>query len=295
MSVPRVVVFSPSDYSLYTLCVVEKLVRAGMAVTGICARRLLSPQRLWREYRRERSRLVEKVWRKLVRRERTFHGRPNPWALYLEKLRPPTKNVSGLARHHGIPLLFCATLNDAEVLEFLQRRQPELVVFTGGGILRRPVLERAGRGVVNCHMGILPDYRGMNVVEWALLEGRPDLLGLSVHLMDEGIDTGPLLSVRPIALEPDDISLARLVERLEPLMCEEIVDASVRFLRGEITPRSQHREDGKQYFRMPPALRKQVEKKLAVYVERLAARGSSSAFAAVSSSLSPDRREKVGL
>jgi len=265
-------VFSPSQYSLYTLCGIEKLVRAGIDVRGICVRRLLNPRRLWREYRREGWRLGEKIWRKLLRRGRARQGRANPWTLYLEKLQPPATNVAALARHHGIPLVFCSTLNDAGVLQFLERQKPSLVVFTGGGILRQSVLERAGLGVVNCHMGILPPYRGMDVVEWALLEDRPDRLGLSVHLMDKGIDTGPLLSVRPIALEPGDTSLARLLERFEPLMCEEIVDASVRFLRGEITPRPQRPEDGKQYFRMPPALRRLAEKKLAATTSRLTER-----------------------
>jgi methionyl-tRNA formyltransferase len=47
-------------------------------------------------------------------------------------------------------------------------------------------------------MSIVPDYRGMDVVEWPILHGEPDKVGLTVHVMDSGIDTGDILSIRTI-------------------------------------------------------------------------------------------------
>ena len=49
-------------------------------------------------------------------------------------------------------------------------------------------------GVLNCHMGILPNYRGMDIIQWAILEKRLDLIGLSCHIMTEKIDEGPIVS-----------------------------------------------------------------------------------------------------
>ena len=256
MSAPGVVVFSPSQYSLYSLAVVERFLGAGVEVRGICVRRLLSGQRLREEYRQEGSQLPRKIWKKMLRRG----------------TRPPgtetsgSRNLRALARDHGIPVIFCQTLNDLDVLDHLEKHAASLVVFTGGGILRRPILERAGRGVLNCHLGFLPDYRGMDASWWAVLEGQPDKLGLSVHLMDEGIDTGPILSVRPLPLEITDTSFERLQERHESLMGEMMVETCLKFLRGEIQPQPQRAEEGKQYFRMHPRLREIAEKKLAPYV-----------------------------
>ena len=46
------------------------------------------------------------------------------------------------------------------------------VIFTGGGILGQPLLETARVGILNCHAGILPKYRGMDVIEWPVLLGN---------------------------------------------------------------------------------------------------------------------------
>jgi methionyl-tRNA formyltransferase len=89
--------------------------------------------------------------------------------------------------------------------------------------------------------------------------------------MDEGVDTGPILTVRPVPLDKSDTSAARLLERLESLMGETIVEASVKFLRGELAPRPQKPEEGKQYFGLHPRLQEIAEKKLAA-LARAAAR-----------------------
>ena len=257
MSAGGVVVLSPSQRSAYTLSVAAGLLDAGIEVSGLCVRRLLSARRLREELQREGRALPRKIWTKLLGR-----GGTPPAAAGGER------SLQALARRHYIPLVFCETLNDRAVVEFLEQRTPELVVFTGGGIIRREVLAHAGRGVVNCHMGSLPDYRGIDAALWAVLERRPDKVGLSAHLMDEGIDTGPLLAVRPVALEASDTSATRLVARLESLMGEAMVDACVKLLRNEIQPRPQRPEDGRQFFRLHPWLREIVEKKLAALARR---------------------------
>ena len=257
MSAGGVVVLSPSQRSAYTLSVAAGLLDAGIKVTGLCVRRLLSARRLREELQREGRALPRKIWTKLLGRGGAAQAATGG-----------ERSLRALARRAGIPLLFCETLNDPDVVEFLGQRAPELVVFTGGGILRGEVLARAGRGVVNCHMGFLPDYRGIDTALWAVLEGRFDKVGLSVHLMDEGIDTGPLLAVRRVALEASDTSATRLVARLESLMGETMVDACVKFLRGEIQPRPQRLEDGRQFFRLHSRLREIAEKKLAAHARR---------------------------
>lgn len=255
MTCPEIVVLSPSRFSLYTLCVVEQLAAAGFRIRGICIRTLMNPARLREEYLRGGRRLLARIRDKILFRGSAFQAAPGESiAAYKRKLGLSEQTVPQLARRRGIPILSCRTLNDTRVIQFLETVRPSLVVFTGGGILRKPVLERAGLGAVNCHMGILPCYRGMDVAQWAVLERRPEMLGITVHLMGEGIDTGDILTVRPVPLRSGDKTFHQHLARYEPLMCEEIVDASRRFVRGDLAPRRQHRKEGKQYFTMHPAL-----------------------------------------
>ncbi len=151
------------------------------------------------------------------------------------------------------------------MVELLEKTEPDLVVFTGGGIIRQPVLERAGAGVVNCHAGILPAYRGMDVIEWAILENRLDQVGISVHFMAQGVDTGDILRVRQIEL-PADIELSQVRDLFEPIMTREIVSSCADYLQGKLERRPQRLEDGKQYFVMHPLLLEATERKFKIFM-----------------------------
>ena len=98
----------------------------------------------------------------------------------------------------GIQLLQVGTLADLRILELLERTRPHALVYTGGGVVPPAVIARAGHGVVNAHNAILPDYRGLDAPFWAMLKGRTDRIGITGHLMDQGIDTGPILRVRRV-------------------------------------------------------------------------------------------------
>jgi folate-dependent phosphoribosylglycinamide formyltransferase PurN len=251
---PRVVVLSPSYRSQYTLTVCELLRRHGVEIAAVVIRRLADRRRLRAELRLEGGRLPVKIWRRLILGQRSSR---RPAASTLDDLRRGlelgSRSVPRFCRRHGIPLVACGTFNDEAVVAAVQEMAPGLVVFTGGGLIRRRFLEVAGRGVVNCHMGLLPHYRGMDVVEWPLVHGRPDLIGFSVHLMDAGIDTGDILRTFRVAVAPG-MTIAQLRERFEPLQAIWLARTCADFLRGEIQPTRQPAEAGKQYFRLHPEL-----------------------------------------
>lgn len=249
----EVVVFSPSRYSLYTLCVVELLRRQGVEIAGIFVRRLLNPSRFVHEFRRDGKRLLGKIWRKLILRQRVEPALPYETLQSLVRREGiPYRSVDEF-RTEGIAVFFCDDLNEASVLKQLEAIRPRLAVFTGGGLLRPEVLERCGEGVLNCHAGILPRYRGMDVIEWAILEGNFHQVGCTVHFMDRGVDTGDIVRVCPIPLQAGD-ELHRLRERFEPLMCREMVAACLDVLNGRAQRLPQKAEEGRQYFIMHPAL-----------------------------------------
>jgi len=91
------------------------------------------------------------------------------------------------------------SLNSPESQELLRRLAPDLVVMASRELIRPDVLKLARLGFIGCHPGILPDFRGAYASFWAMYEGRPDKIGLSVYLATAGIDTGPLVAERVVS------------------------------------------------------------------------------------------------
>ncbi|MCU0687084.1 MAG: formyl transferase [Polyangiaceae bacterium] len=82
------------------------------------------------------------------------------------------------------------SVNTPEARDRLRRLAPTVVVLNGTRIVGRETLRCVQAPFLNMHAGITPRYRGVHGGYWALVEGRPDLVGTTVHLVDEGIDTG---------------------------------------------------------------------------------------------------------
>ena len=97
-------------------------------------------------------------------------------------------------RHHGV------RLDEAKTIEWTRALAPDLLVLVGADIVPRPLLEIPRLGSLNPHYGLLPRYRGMNVTEWSIYHDDP--VGVTVHAVDPGIDTGPIHLRRTIAVKP---------------------------------------------------------------------------------------------
>lgn len=257
-----VVILSPSRFSLYTICVTELLIRNNVHVKTIFVRRLFNPNRFFSEFSRDGSRLMKKIWKKLVLRERAYKTNDYETIAYLMRKEDIFfRRVDDFKNKYGIPVVYCNDLNDSIVVEGLGKAKPEVVVFTGGGLLRRVVLENSGAGILNCHMGILPQYRGMDVVEWPILENKLQQIGMTVHFMDEGVDTGDILRIKRVEIKSNE-SIKRIRDRFEPIMCRELVETCLDYLNGKHKKVPQKKEDGKQYFIMHPRLIDLAEAKL---------------------------------
>jgi len=249
-----------------------ELHQRGVEIAGVVVRRLVNPRRFIGEFERDRMRLLRKIWKKAILRERAFDENDDRTiAAYKRELGLSHDNIDDLGADYGIPVQYCNTLNDTEVVEFLERVEPRVVAFTGGGLIREPVLERAGDGVLNCHMGVLPEYRGMDVVEWPILREDFDQVGLTVHFMDQGIDTGDILRVERFEPRPND-SIQRLRKRMKPGMCRLLTQTCIDYLRGDVSRKPQRENDGRQYFRMHPRLEEIAKEKYREYTGRLEGR-----------------------
>ena len=97
-----------------------------------------------------------------------------------------------------------ASINDPATVELIRSLDPTVVVVNGTRIIAGAVLDAISCPVINTHAGITPRYRGVHGGYWALAEGRRDLVGTTVHLVDPGIDTGGVLARAYFTPEPHD-------------------------------------------------------------------------------------------
>ena len=85
------------------------------------------------------------------------------------------------------------SVNDPEALEWLARERPRVVVVNGTRIIAGRILAATDAVFLNTHCGITPEYRGAHGGYWALYRSDRENCGVTVHLVDAGIDTGDVL------------------------------------------------------------------------------------------------------
>jgi hypothetical protein len=86
-------------------------------------------------------------------------------------------------------------INDPAVLAVLREQPHDYVIVIGTSILQRSTLAASAAPFINIHGGCLPDFRGNHCVFFAYMEGRPECFAATIHLVDEGVDTGGILAV----------------------------------------------------------------------------------------------------
>ena len=85
-------------------------------------------------------------------------------------------------------------------LEWVRSFRPDVLVLVGADIVPRALLEIPRLGTINPHYGLLPRYRGMNVTEWSIYHDDP--VGVTIHAVDPGIDTGDILVRESVPVRP---------------------------------------------------------------------------------------------
>lgn len=258
----KVAVLAPISSSLYSRLVTQLgLQEKDIEVGAVIVRSTLSISRFRSEFRRDGARLIQKIFNKIIFRERIVAAAGNTLSDLENRINLSAKNLRILCRQHRIPYLVVSNHNSLKALNLLRKIQPDVIAFTGGGLIRPELLSISRLGVLNCHSGILPEYRGMDVVEWPVAEGHPDQVGLTLHFMDAGIDTGPILIQRKVALQTGE-SFMQLRARMEPMMVELMLEGLRGLRDGTIKPQPQKVESGRQYYVMHSRVKAYAEDRL---------------------------------
>ncbi len=148
------------------------------------------------------------------------------------------REAAGLehARRRGLPTFVCALRDhpdraawDRALAAAVAGHRPDLVVSAGFMKIVGPaVLDAFGGRLVNTHPALLPAFPGAHAVRDALAAGVP-VTGATVHLVDAGVDTGPVLAQREVPVLPDDDE-DRLHERIKTVERELLVETVARLV-----------------------------------------------------------------
>lgn len=150
--------------------------------------------------------------------------------------RPPPVKVAADAA--GIPVLQVKSARDESVADLLRASDAEVATVVAYGKLLPPeLLAILPRGFVNVHFSLLPLYRGAAPVQRALMDGV-DQTGVSIMVLTEGMDEGPVLARRAEPVASDDTT-GTLGPRLARAAAELLVETLSRYHAGEIEPEQQ--------------------------------------------------------
>ena len=144
---------------------------------------------------------------------------------------PPVKQ---LAAARGIPVFQPKTLRDGAAEKTLRELAPELIVVVAyGRILPKEILTLPKYGCINLHVSLLPKYRGSAPIQWAVLNGDRET-GVTIMQMDEGVDTGDIITVAPVEIGPEETS-ADVFEKVAALGARTLADTVAAISRGEVS------------------------------------------------------------
>ncbi len=168
-------------------------------------------------------------------------------------------NLAGLCQERQIDFRRFKSVNTWETVRYVKENRLDILINAGGGIFRKAIVEAPIEGILNAHMGPLPEVRGMNALEWSLYLGMKPRVTL--HFIDTGIDTGDILLFREIDVEPDD-TIESLRAKSLAVSVEIMVESVLGLSDGSLKRMSQRPEDGKQYFVMHKRLARIVESRI---------------------------------
>ncbi len=152
--------------------------------------------------------------------------------------QPVSSPVKKAAKDLNLPVVQPVSLKKAEVVAELAGFQPDIIVVAAfGQILPEAVLNIPRFGAVNIHPSLLPRHRGASPIASAILAGD-EFTGVSIMLMDKGLDTGPVLSRAQIPISNGD-DTGSLTLKLSLMAAHLLQDVLSSWLRGKLAPQPQ--------------------------------------------------------
>ncbi|RME57113.1 methionyl-tRNA formyltransferase [Candidatus Parcubacteria bacterium] len=151
------------------------------------------------------------------------------------RVKPTDPKLLKLAKEFRLPVFQPANVNRETFVSQVNALQPDLnISISYDQILQKAIRETAPLGFINFHAGKLPQYRGRNVINWAIINGETEI-GLTAHFVDDGIDTGDIIVQRTLPITWTDTyqSVLNKVIAAFPDLVSETVH---KVVTGNFTP-----------------------------------------------------------
>jgi methionyl-tRNA formyltransferase len=154
-------------------------------------------------------------------------------ALFAVARLRPARRLGTILGKHGVPeLIIDGNVNSEQSLEAIRALGPDLLVSVAGNqIFRRPLIELAPKGCLNLHTALLPRYRGLMPTFWTLMNGEKET-GVSVFLVDEGIDSGPIVVQKRVPIDTN--RLEELIRRTKVVGMDAVWEAVAKIRSGKV-------------------------------------------------------------
>lgn len=193
------------------------------------------------------------LWRRIAPgTAHTLAARPGPGDEYA---------LDALGRLRGLRIERVGDIHAPSSLDLVRRFAPDLGLSLAAPILRRPLFSIPRLGTINLHKGHLPDFRGMPPAFWELWQGV-ERVGCSVHVVDERLDTGPLLAQGDIRRERYSDVRGLQIE-LDEFAVRLVNDAAAGMLAGTAVGCAQPAGQGRTYRKPTLAQEAELARRLA--------------------------------
>ncbi len=173
-------------------------------------------------------------------------------------IRP--KDCAELCASHGVTYRLVADHNDEDTHTLLTAGIPDWILLGDTRVLRERIFGLAKHGAVNTHPGYLPEVRGNHPYIWAIIDDLPQ--GASVHLLDVGVDTGPLIRAEKLQLPPTGMSFNELVFQLNERCARLLTSVTIDLVERGVTAVPQATGTRPTYRAAPPHIRQQAIERL---------------------------------
>lgn len=138
--------------------------------------------------------------------------------------------LADYAKKNNIPVIMSSNINSVEYLEQIEKYEVDLFVsMSFNQILKKNMINYPPMKTINCHAGKLPYYRGRNILNWALINDESEF-GITVHYVDEGIDTGDIILQRTYPITDND-DYGTLLQRAY-VACSEVLYDAIKLLQA---------------------------------------------------------------
>lgn len=147
----------------------------------------------------------------------------------------PDPVLESYAKKLSVPYLLNCNVNSQDFYNQIKEYNADIFVsMSFDQIVRKQLMNATPLGFINCHAGALPFYRGRNILNWALINGESSF-GITVHYIDEGIDTGDIILQKLYEISLED-NYSTLLRKAYDYCGDLLLESLVLIQKGEVKP-----------------------------------------------------------